>query len=51
MGGWDGSATKLGYDDHCTTIKVINSLSNKKNVVAMKIETMVVTKRRGITAE
>ena len=25
---WDGNAIKLGCDDHCTTINVINSLSN-----------------------
>ena len=28
LGFWDGNAIKLGYDDHCTTINVINSLSN-----------------------
>ena len=27
---WDGNAIKLGCDDHCTTINVINSLSNIK---------------------
>ena len=27
---WDGNAVKFGCDDHCTTINVINSLSNKK---------------------
>ena len=26
---WDGNAIKLGCDDHCTTINVINSLRNK----------------------
>ena len=30
LGVWDGSAIKLGCDDHCTTINVINSLSNLK---------------------
>ena len=30
LGVWDGNATKLGCDDHCTTINVINSLSNIK---------------------
>ena len=29
-GVWDGNVIKLGCDDHCTTINVINSLSNKK---------------------
>ena len=28
LGAWDGNAIKLGCDDHCTTINVINSLSN-----------------------
>ena len=27
---WDGNAIKFGCDDWCTTINVINSLSNKK---------------------
>ena len=27
---WDWNVIKLGCDDHCTTIAVINSLSNKK---------------------
>ena len=26
---WDGNPIKLNCDDHCTTINVINSLSNK----------------------
>ena len=30
LGLWDGSPIKLDCDDHCTTINVINSLSNKK---------------------
>ena len=30
LGLWDGNSIKLGHDDHCTTINVINSLSNKK---------------------
>ena len=30
LGVWDENAIKLGCDDHCTTINVINSLSNKK---------------------
>ena len=25
---WDGNPTKLDCDEHCTTINVINSLSN-----------------------
>ena len=30
LGVWDGNAIKLGCDDHCTTINVMNSLNNKK---------------------
>ena len=30
LGLWDGNPIKLDCDDHCTTINVINSLSNKK---------------------
>ena len=30
LGLWDGNPMKLDCDDHCTTINVINSLSNKK---------------------
>ena len=30
LGLWDGNPIKLDFDDHCTTITVINSLSNKK---------------------
>ena len=30
LGVWDGNAIKFGCNDHCTTINVINSLSNKK---------------------
>ena len=30
LGLWDGNLIKLDCDDHCTTINVINSLSNKK---------------------
>ena len=30
LGVWDGNAIKFGIGDHCTTINVINSLSNKK---------------------
>ena len=35
LGVWDGNPTKLDCDDHCTTINVINSLSNKKKVMEM----------------
>ena len=31
LGLWDGNPIKLDCDDHCTTINVINSLSNKIN--------------------
>ena len=30
LGLWAGKPIKLDCDDHCTTINVINSLSNKK---------------------
>ena len=30
LGLWDGKPMKLDCDDHCTTINVINSLSNLK---------------------
>ena len=30
LGVWDGNTIKLDCDDHCTTINVTNSLSNKK---------------------
>ena len=30
LGLWDENPIKLDCDDHCTTINVINSLSNKK---------------------
>ena len=30
LGVWDGNTIQLDCDDHCTTINVINSLSNKK---------------------
>ena len=29
LGVWDGNTLKLDCDDHCTTINVINSLSNR----------------------
>ena len=31
LGLWDVNSIKLDCDDHCTTINVINSLSNIKN--------------------
>ena len=31
LGVWDGNPIKLDCDDRCTTMNVINSLSNKKN--------------------
>ena len=33
---WDGNPIKLDCDDHCTTINVINSLSNKKKIKAIE---------------
>ena len=30
LGVWDGNSIKLGCDDHCTTINVINSVSDLK---------------------
>ena len=33
LGMWEGNPIKLDCDDHCTTINVINSLSNKNNKI------------------
>ena len=33
LGVWDRNAIKLSCDDYCTTINVINSLSNMKKIV------------------
>ena len=38
LGLWDRNPMKLDCDDHCTSINVINSLSNRKN---KKIKTEV----------
>ena len=47
FGGWgyalglgDGNPIKLDYDDHCTTINVINSLSNekKKEIISWNVK-------------
>ena len=32
LGLWDGNPIKLDCDDYCTTINVINSLSNEKKM-------------------
>ena len=34
---WDGNAIKSDCGDHCTTINVINSLSNKKKKKNMNL--------------
>ena len=39
LGLWDGNPIKLDCYDHCTTINVINSLSNKKKVKKKKKKT------------
>ena len=39
LGMWDGNPIKSDCDDHCTTINVINSLSNKKYVYVKKKKT------------
>ena len=36
LGIWDGNVIRLGCDDHCTTINVINSLSNIKKYIESK---------------
>ena len=41
LGVWDGNAIKFGCDDHCTTINVINSLSNKKGFLKMLLHKKV----------
>lgn len=33
LGLWDGKPIKLDCDDHCTTVNVINSLSNLKKTI------------------
>ena len=38
LGLWDGNPIKLDCDDHCSSINVINSLSNKKNKVQPKFK-------------
>ena len=38
LGLWDGNPIKLDCNDHCTTINVINSLSNLKNKLKKKKE-------------
>ena len=35
LGVWDGNPIKLDCDDHCTTVNVINSLSNLKKHYVM----------------
>ena len=40
LGVWDVNTIKLDYDDHCTTINIINSLSNKINNSFLKKGTM-----------
>ena len=42
LGFWDGNAIKLGCDDYCTTINVINSLSNIKNTAIKKEDIQLV---------
>ena len=38
LGLWDGNPIKLDCNDHCTTINVINSLSNKIIKINVKKE-------------
>ena len=40
---WDGNPIKLDCDDDCTTIIVINSLSNLKNKIKLEIGTELYT--------
>ena len=37
LGLWDGNPIKLDCEDHCITIHVINSLSNKKFLKSLQI--------------
>ena len=39
---WDGNAIKFGCDDRCTTIKVINSLSNIKIKIKINLKKEVI---------
>ena len=49
LGFWDGNPIKLDCGDHCTTINVINSLSNKKITNESKcLEQCLAQVRRGI---
>ena len=41
LGLWDGNPIKLDCDDHCTTINVINSLSNKKIILEENMTYMI----------
>ena len=42
LGLWDGRPIKLDCDDHCTTINVVNSLSNnKKKKDSLEVETQL----------
>ena len=43
LGLWDGNPTKLDCDDHCTTINVVNSLSNNKKRNTWHIKLQVIT--------
>ena len=44
LGLWDGNRIKLDCDDHCTTMNVINSLSNKKKEMKNCVHTKTCTK-------
>ena len=43
LGVWDRNTIKLDCDDHCATINVINSLSNKKDTIKYFIEKNIYT--------
>ena len=43
LGVWDGNPIKLDYNDHCTTINVVNSLSNNKKRNTWHIKLQVIT--------
>ena len=51
LGVWDGNTIKLDYDDNCTTINIINSLSNKiqnKCLIPMNLKIITATKYKQV---
>ena len=51
LGLWDGNPIKLDCDDHCTTISVINSLSNKKKFIKRSAELAMTCSRMQVKGQ